>query len=124
MIRHVIAAVIALCAAVLIAQPALVAHEGHNHRVMGTVKSIQAKQLEVQDKEGKTTTFTINDQTKILRGTTTAAPTDIKVGERIVVIATMEKETGAGAAAQTGPEHGAMTAKEIRLGAASKAGTH
>ena len=124
MTRRLIAIFVALCAFTLIAPRVVLAHEGHNHRVMGTVKSIQEKHLEVQDKDGKTSTFVITDDTKIIRGKAAAALADIKVGERIVVIGTMEK-AGTSATAEHGAEHrGMMNAREIHLGsAASKTGT-
>jgi predicted sulfurtransferase len=119
MTRRLAAIVVVLCAISLIAPRLVLAHEGHNHKVMGTVKSIQEKHLEVQDTTGKTSMVMITDQTKILRGKTAAALADIKVGERIVVIGTMEK-AGTSAKAEQG---GMMTAKEIHLAGASKTGT-
>ncbi len=116
MTRRLAAIFVALCAITLIAPRLVRAHEGHDHKVMGTVKSIQEKHLEVQDKTGKTSMVMITDQTKILRGKTAAALADIKVGERIVVIGTMEK---AGTSAKA--DQGSMvTAKEIHLASASK----
>ncbi len=92
------ASAIALCLA-----PVVLAHEGHDHKVMGTVARIQDSQLEVKATDGKTVTVTLNDQTKILRGKQKTAKTEIKEGERVVVIYTSKDKTS--------------VAKEVRLAA-------
>ena len=93
------ATAIALCLA-----PFVYAHEGHDHKVMGTVAKFQESQLEVKGQDGKTVTVTLNDQTKILRGKEKTAKTEIKEGERVVVIYTTTKDK-------------ISVAKEIRLAA-------
>jgi hypothetical protein len=82
----------------------VLAHEGHDHKVMGTVAKIQESQLEVKATDGKTVTVTLNDQTKILRGKQKTAKTDIKEGERVVVIYNTAKDKRS-------------VAKEVRLAA-------
>ena len=67
------------------------AHEGHVHKVMGTVSMRQENHLEVKATDGKTTTITLNDRTKIVRGKAKVAADDIKTGERVVVTATETK---------------------------------
>lgn len=64
------------------------AHEGP-HKIMGTVSMRHDNHLEVKATDGKTSTITLNEKTKILRGKATAD--DIKTGERIVVTATETK---------------------------------
>lgn len=97
-----------LLAATLV--PAALAHEGHDHRVMGTVSAIHQNHLEVKAAaDGKATTVTINEKTRILRGKAVVAREAIKVGERVVVTYAQEKD-GAG--------KDALIAKEIRLGTA------
>ena len=85
------------------------AHPGHDHTVMGTVKSIKDNHLEVEAKDGKVTLFMLAETTKILRGKVKARAADIKVGERIVAIGATH--TGAGHPA------GTLLAKEVRLAA-------
>ena len=86
--RFVIGA--ALLAALAI--PAYVrAHEGHAHKVMGTVTTLHEKHLEVKATDGKSSTITLNAKTKILRGKAKAKIEDIKPGERVVVTATETK---------------------------------
>jgi hypothetical protein len=90
-------------AVILSLTPIVLAHEGHDHKVMGTVAKIQDSQLEVKATDGKTVTVTLNDQTKILRGKQKTAKTDIKEGERVVVLYTSKDKTS--------------VAKEVRLAA-------
>jgi hypothetical protein len=119
MTRRLMVIALALTAVTLIPSLDVLAHEGHNHKVMGTVKSIQGEHLEVQTTDGKTSMFTITAETKIVRGTTAATLADVKVGERIVVIGTMGK-AGTSAKAE---DHSMMTVKEIHLAGASKTDT-
>lgn len=75
-----------LCAAVAaVAAPSVMAHEGHAHKVMGTVASVGGPHLEVKDKDGKMTMHMLDAKTKIRRGKAVAAISDIRVGDRIVV---------------------------------------
>jgi hypothetical protein len=86
------------------------AHEGHKHKVMGTVAMRHENHLEVKATDGKTSTMTLNQKTKILRGKAKVKTDDIKPGERVVVTAT-----------ETKSRDGKMTmvATEVRLGAAN-----
>ena len=67
------------------------AHEGHVHRIMGTVSSVQENQLEVKATTGKASTILLNDKTKIVRGKAVMKPADVKAGTRVVVTATEVK---------------------------------
>ncbi len=91
-------------AVILSLAPTVLAHEGHDHKVMGTVAKIQDSQLEVKGTDGKTVSVTLNDQTKILRGKQKAEKTEIKEGERVVVIYNTAKDK-------------TSVAKEVRLAA-------
>jgi len=98
----------ALAAALAI--PAYVrAHEGHAHKVMGTVSVLHENHLEVKATDGKTATITLNEKTKVLRGKTAVKVDDIKSGERIVVTAMQTKDKDG---------KPVMVATEVRLGAA------
>lgn len=92
-----------------VAAPSALAHEGHEHKVMGKVAVIHENHLEVKPADGKTSTFMLNAKTKILKGQTPMKPEDIKAGDRVVVTATETKD-----------EEGKATliATEVRLGAA------
>lgn len=86
--RFVIGAALALALTV----PAyLGAHEGHAHKVMGTVTTLHRNHLEVKATDGKSSTIRLNAKTKILRGKAKATAEEIKPGERVVVTATETK---------------------------------
>jgi len=93
----------------------LLAHEGH--KVMGTVAAVDANQVEVKGKDGKTVSIALAPTTKYLRPAATpgakpqaASLADVKVGQRVVVAVSEEGEK--------------MTAKELTLGAAEKPHPH
>ena len=87
---------------VALAFPAqLVAHEGHEHKVMGTVTTVDASHVEIETADGKKTSVQLNKQTKYLKGKSPATAADIKVGDRIA-LTVVEKD-------------GTPTAKEVRL---------
>lgn len=73
-------------AAALVAPAALVAHEGHHHQAMGTVKALHAEHLVLTTTAGEEKTFVLSEATKVLRGETAATKADIAVGERAVVM--------------------------------------
>jgi hypothetical protein len=117
MTRQFVAALGVSFALVVVASPRLAAHEGHDHKVMGTVKSIDAKRIEVEDAAGQTTRFNVTDDTKILRGQVAEELTGVHVGERVVVIGRTPKAGEAGATKEGATAQGPMMiAKEIRLG--------
>jgi hypothetical protein len=82
------------------------AHEGHEHKVMGTVSMRHENHLEVKATDGKTVTITLNEKTKILRGKAKATADDIKPNERVVVTAIETKGKDGQAV---------MIASEVRL---------
>ena len=89
--RFVVGAVLAAALAV----PAFVrAHEGHPHKIMGTVSGRHGNHLDVKATDGKTASVTLNEKTKILRGRTRVDADGIKAGERIVVTAVETKDKG------------------------------
>jgi hypothetical protein len=104
MVRRFVAGAVLVA---MLAIPSYVrAHEGHLHKVLGTVSTRSENQLEVKATDGKTATVRLNEKTKITRGKTKTTIDDIKPGERIVVTATERK----GADGQT-----TMIATEVRL---------
>jgi preprotein translocase subunit YajC len=58
---------------------------GKPQKFMGTVKSVSATSLTITTKEGQEKTFTLDGKTKFLHSGETAAASDLKVGERVVV---------------------------------------
>lgn len=88
MIRVIAAAALAV---VLVVSPA-VAHEGHVHKVMGTVTSVQGSHVEVKTTEGKTVSVTLDDKTTVTRGKEKLDASAIKVGERVSIDAMQDKD--------------------------------
>jgi hypothetical protein len=68
--------------------PFVSAHEGHDHKIMGTLSAVHENSVEVKATDGKQSTITLNDKTKILRGATALKLADLKTGDRVVVTAT------------------------------------
>jgi hypothetical protein len=78
------------------------AHEGHAHKVMGTIASVDGKTLSVKAADGKTTPVILDAKTKITRGTAKLDVTALKVGDRVVA---------------EGPElKGTITAATLKVG--------
>jgi hypothetical protein len=77
---------------------------------MGTVTTFHENHLEVKATDGKTSTITLNEKTKILRGKAKLKADEIKPGERVVVTA-METKGKDGKTT--------MVATEVRLGDAN-----
>jgi hypothetical protein len=76
----------------LVLAPVVYAHEGHTHKIMGTVSAIHDNHLEVKATDGKTVAVTLNDKTSILRDKAILTAADIKVGDRVVIAATQTKD--------------------------------
>ena len=97
-----------LCAALIApAGATLLAHGGHDHKVMGTVTSVSAKQVVVKDKDGKTVTIQVTPETRI-KATPALKAQQIKAGTRVVVTAEVAKDNS-------------MRAKVVEVGAAPAA---
>jgi hypothetical protein len=67
------------------------AHEGHAHKVMGTVSSIDGKNLMVKTTDGKTVMVMLDAKTKITQGKTKVETSAVKVGDRVVAEGAEEK---------------------------------
>jgi hypothetical protein len=93
--------VLLFAVAALVGLPAY-AHEGHEHKIMGTVSMLHEQHLEVKDKEGKAHIITLNAATKIMKGKTAIKASEIKAGDRVVATVVTEKDV--------------MIAKEVQVG--------
>ena len=80
------------------------AHEGHKHKVLGTVTMAASDHVMLKDKDGKDVTVHITKDTKVLKDKKAMKVEDIKTGMRVVITAVTEKEK--------------MVATTIELGAA------
>jgi hypothetical protein len=86
----------------------LLAHEGHEHKIMGKVVTIDEKKIEVESTDGKKLAGVLSADTKYLRDKTPAARTDVKVGERVVIVVVEDKDK-------------VQNVKQVLLGAAASA---
>ena len=82
---------VAVLAAALLAPRVSRAHEGHAHKVMGTVSSIDGSNLMVKTTDGKTVMVMLDAMTKITQGKTKLERGAIKVGDRVVASGPEEK---------------------------------
>ena len=73
----------------------VMAHPGHDHKVLGTVTMAAADHVMVKDKAGKDVTVYINAETKVVAAKKPAKVEDIKNGMRVVITAVTVKEKDA-----------------------------
>jgi hypothetical protein len=85
----------------------LVAHEGHEHKVMGTVTMAAADHVMLTDKDGKDVTIKVTKDTKV-KAKPMIKVEDLKAGTRVVITAVEQKDKS-------------MTAKTIEVGAVAAA---
>jgi hypothetical protein len=79
------------------------AHEGHSHKVLGTVTMAAPDHVMLKDKDGKDVTVHITKDTKVLRAKKAMKVDDIKTGMRVVVTAVMQKERMMATTIELGP---------------------
>ncbi len=92
-------------AALLLSLPGIaLAHEGHTHKVLGTVTDIDYPHLEVTTTDKKSVTIMLDAATVITRGKVKIKDIDIKVGDRI--------------SAETNEKGGMMMVKTLKIGVA------
>ena len=72
-------------AAAVLAPSFASAHPGHDHKLMGTISSIDKSKVVVKTTEGKDMTFEITPLTTFKRGKDKGAASDLKAGMRVVV---------------------------------------
>ena len=98
---------LAILGVVMLAPRFALAHEGHDHTVMGTISSIDGTNLMVKTADGKQTMVMMDAKTKITQGTTKVDVKALKVGDRVVA---------------SGPEDkGMISAETVKIGAAPAA---
>ena len=100
--------IIAVFAALALFPLQALAHEGHEHKVLGTVTMAAADHVMVKDKDNKDVTVYLNRETKVLKDKKPMKVEDITVGLRVVITATTVKENNVDT----------LVAKQIELGAA------
>lgn len=90
---------------VLVMPAAAWAHEGHAHKVLGTIAAVSDTQLDVKTTDGKTVAIVLDAKTVYRQGKVRTDAKMLKPGERVVV----EAEQAAGAKL--------MTAKTVTMAA-------
>jgi len=87
-----IALTLAVLAAVLaISGSSVLAHPGHEHKVLGTVTMAAPDHVMLKDKDGKDHTIQINADTKFTRAKKAMTAADMKTGMRVVITAVTDK---------------------------------
>jgi hypothetical protein len=107
MTRRAAAALCLMLALPLVMTSRLLAHPGHEHKIMGTVTMAAADHVMLKTKDGKDVTIAVTADTKILRGKEPVKAAEIQAGSRVVVTAVTENEK--------------MKAKTIQVGAVTPA---
>jgi hypothetical protein len=79
-------------AGALIVPTVVRAHEGHAHKVMGSVSSVEGNHVMLKTTDGKTVMVMLDAKTAITRGKTKLDAAAVKVGERVVAEGIEEKE--------------------------------
>jgi hypothetical protein len=87
---------------------AVLAHEGHAHKIMGTVAALDAMHIEVDTADGKKESFLLAANTKYSTGKRAAVAADVKVGTRVVLT--------------VGQKDGKKNVTEVLIGAGPKSG--
>ncbi|HUQ86628.1 MAG TPA: hypothetical protein VM096_03655 [Vicinamibacterales bacterium] len=82
--KQLIFAVVALS---LLVPAASMAHPGHDHKLMGTISSIDKNTVVMKTTDGKDATVEISPTTTFKTGAKKGSQSDLKVGMRIVVAA-------------------------------------
>ena len=106
MVRRTAIALVALFVLALTG-PAVLAHEGHDHKIMGTVMMAAADHVMLKDKDGKDVTVKVTKDTKV-KSKPALKVEEIKAGTRVVITATQAKDKS-------------FTAKSIEVGVATTA---
>jgi len=108
MIRRLIASLAGIAALTVVSVTPLVAHEGHDHQVLGTITMAAADHVMLKDKDNKDVTIYLTRETKVVKDKKAMKVEDIQTGLRVVITATTVKENNVEK----------TVAKQVELGAA------
>jgi hypothetical protein len=112
MTRRFAIAVMALFTSAIASGSVLLAHDGHDHKVMGTVTMAAADHVMMKTTEGKDVTIQVTKDTKVTRDKQAMKVEDITVGTRVVVIAVTEKDRTSAKEIQVGKDTAKPAAKK------------
>ena len=91
MTRRLFSTVVVLGVLAINAGARVGAHEGHDHKVMGTVTMAASDHVMLKDKNGKDVTVQVSKDTKV-KSKPAMKVEEIRVGTRVVITASMEKD--------------------------------
>jgi hypothetical protein len=80
--KHFIFVVLAIS---LLVPAVSMAHPGHDHKLMGTISSIDKNKVVMKTTEGKDMTFEVTPITTFKHGKNKGAQSELKAGMRVVV---------------------------------------
>jgi len=100
--KHLSLTLVAVMVLALGSRAPLVAHEGHEHKIMGTVTMAAVDHVMLKDKDGKDVMVKVTKDTRVKPALKVQ---EIKAGTRIVIMALEQKDKS-------------FTAKSIEVGAA------
>jgi hypothetical protein len=89
--KRLIAIVVAVGALLVGSSVGIAAHEGHDHKIMGTVTMAAADHVMLKDKDGKDVTVQVTTDTKV-KSKPAMKVEEIKAGTRVVITASQEKD--------------------------------
>ena len=92
MIRRLTEALLAFFTLATMSGAAVLAHDGHDHKVMGTITMAMADHVMLKTTDGKDVTIQVTKDTKVTRNRQPMKVEDIAVGTRVVVTASSEKD--------------------------------
>ena len=107
MMKRLVAMAIAVSALTVGSGVRIAAHEGHDHKIMGTVTMAAADHVMLKDKDGKDVTVQVTTDTKV-KAKPALKVEEIKAGTRVVITAEQQKDKS-------------FIAKSIEVGSASVA---
>ena len=93
------------------------AHNGHTHKVMGTITAIDGNHLTVKTTDGKSAMVMLDAKTKITQGKAPVAASALKVGVRIVAEGADNKGMLTAASLQVGTAPPAAASKPVATAA-------
>jgi hypothetical protein len=89
--KRLIAIVVTVGALLVGSNVGIAAHEGHDHKIMGTVTMAAADHVMLKDKDGKDVTVQVTKDTKV-KSKPAMKVEEIKAGTRVVITASQEKD--------------------------------
>lgn len=95
MTRRLTTAMLAVFTLAIASGFTMLAHEGHEHTVMGTITMAAADHVMLKDTDGKDVTIHVTSDTKVTKDQQTMKAQDIKVGTRVVTAVEEQEQTKA-----------------------------